>query len=137
MGTQQALKILENLPQKNVRLHKITLNYEKYQKQFQNAICLLVYDVELYEDKFSAVALDALYAGCPLITVPNTWMGEVVLQYQAGILVDDRTPKTLYQALQTIKANYAQYRENARTAGQQLAKTHDPKCTLQLVKDLL
>ena len=72
-ATQIALNKLKALPKQNLITHKQTLNKTQYQNLFPGAICLLIYDHKSYHDKFSGVALDAFYAGCPVITATNTF----------------------------------------------------------------
>lgn len=132
-GTQAALQELHALPQHNLVLHQDTLTEMQYLKLFQNAICLLIYKQKEYQDKFSAVALDSFYAGCPIITAKNTWMGDVAERYNAGIALDNYEPETVQQAIDKIAANYAEFHANAKHAAQVLLKLHDPKRTLEFI----
>lgn len=102
----------------------------QYQALFTNAICLLIYDINNYHDKFSGVVLDACYAGCPIITVANTWMGDTVNRFNAGIVLNNCTPAHILTAVKTIQQNYSFYASNADQAAITLAKEHDPKNTL-------
>lgn len=131
--TQAALHILEDIAADNLILHRETLNQEQYLDQFKNSICLLVYKQRDYQDKFSAVALDSFYAGCPIITAKNTWMGDMAERYTAGIALDTYTPESIQQAIEDIAANYAVYNANAKNAAQQLSQLHDPKHTLRVI----
>ncbi len=133
--TQQALSKLYNLPIENLILNKSTLNAQQYLQQFQNAICLLIYKQQDYQDKFSGIALDAFYAGSPIITAKNTWMGDVAEKYQAGIALSDYAPATVQAAIEQIMQNYALYHANAKHAAQDLAEVHDPRRTLEFIKN--
>lgn len=129
--TAQALKLLENIPSENLTLYKQTLDKEQYLNLFNNAICLLLYDQQGYNDKFSGIALDAFYAGCPVITVSNTWMGDTATQYQAGIAVEKCDLELIKEAINKIINNYAFYHQNAKLAAVELQKQHDPANTLK------
>jgi len=132
-ATQQALELLQSIPSDNLILHKATLDQSQYLKLFNNSICLLLYDKNDYSDKFSGVALDAFYAGCPIITVKNTWMGDTAEKYQAGIALDNYDNASIQQAAEQIINNYAQYHNNAKKAALELSAVHDPRNTLQSI----
>jgi glycosyltransferase involved in cell wall biosynthesis len=136
-ATQQALQLLQNLPIDNLILHKETLDQSQYLDLFNNSICLLLYDKNDYSDKFSGVALDAFYAGCPIITSKNTWMGDTAEQYQAGIALDNYDNTSVQQAAEQIISNYAQYHENAKKAALELSAAHDPRNTLASIHAVL
>lgn len=133
-GTQAALQELHALPQHNLILHQDTLSEGQYLRLFHNAICLLIYKQKDYQDKFSAVALDSFYAGCPVITAKNTWMGDIVQRYNAGVALDNYAPETVQAAIDHIAANYAEFHANARRAATELLEIHDPRNTLEFVK---
>lgn len=129
-ATQQALQLLQTIPNDNLILHQATLNQSQYLELFNNSICLLLYDKHDYSDKFSGVALDAFYAGCPIITAKNTWMGDIAEKYQAGIALDNYDNDSIQQAVGTIIDNYTQYHNNAKKAALELSAEHDPRNTL-------
>ncbi len=129
-ATQQALQLLETIPGNNLILHKATLDQSQYLDLFNNSICLLLYDKNDYSDKFSGVALDAFYAGCPIITVKNTWMGDTTEKYQAGIALDNYDNTIIQQAIENIIKNYAKFNHNAKCAAIELSAAHDPMNTL-------
>ena len=132
--SQLAIQKLEALPQDNITLLRATLDQAQYQALFVNSICLLIYDVNSYHDKFSGVLLDACYAGCPIITVANTWMGETVNRFNAGITVTNRNPETILNAINSIQQSYFLYSNNADHAATILSCEHDPKNTLLAIK---
>ena len=135
--SQIALHKLKGLLKDNLFLHQQTLNHQQYQELFNNSICLLVYDVNNYHDKFSGVTLDAFYACCPIITVANTWMGDTVDRFKAGITLSTRDPKSILNAITIIQDNYEHYANNAERAALVLAKEHDPKNTLLAIQKQL
>jgi glycosyltransferase involved in cell wall biosynthesis len=133
-GVQVALQELHALPHRNLILHQDTLTEEQYLHLFENAICLLIYKQKDYHDKFSAVALDSFYAGCPIITAKNTWMGDVAQRYNAGVALDSYAPELVQAAIDKISANYLEYHNNAKRAARELLELHDPKRTLEYIK---
>jgi glycosyltransferase involved in cell wall biosynthesis len=133
--TQQALQLLQSLPNNNLILHDSTLDQSQYLNLFNNSICLLLYDQKHYHDKFSGVALDAFYSGSPIITINNTWMGDTVQHYQAGIALDNYSYAHMQQAIETIVNNYEFYQNNAKRAAVDLSSKHDPKNTLLYISN--
>ena len=120
-----------------IKLCRSALTALQYQELFLGAICLLVYDQTQYADKFSGVTLDAFYAGCPVITVGDTWMGDITLRFNAGIVLKQPTITTISDAILKIIDQYSYYHENAKRAAQYLIAAHDPKHSLQAVYDYL
>lgn len=132
--TEQALQVLQTLNKNNLVLHTATLTQNQYSALFNNAICLLLYD-KSYKDKFSGVALDAFYAGCPIVTIANTWIGDTVTKYTAGIVLDNYDILNIHAAIETIIKNYSFYQANAQQAAKILSIEHDPKNTLLYIKE--
>lgn len=131
--TLAALEKLKSISKNNLIIHNDTLTKEQYLDLFTNAICLLIYNQKDYQDKFSAVALDAFYAGSPIITAKNTWMGDMAEEYQAGVTLAEYTPENIQQAIDFLIANYEKFNANAKQAAQQLAELHDPRHTLEFL----
>jgi glycosyltransferase involved in cell wall biosynthesis len=134
-ATEEALVQLKTIPTTNLIVHNNTLNQQQYLGLFNNAICLLLHDHILYQDKFSGVTLDAFYAGCPIITAKNTWMGDSVEKYQAGIALENYTNEAITAAINNIVENYVFYHNNAKRAAVTLRQLHDPKNTLIYLRD--
>ncbi len=127
---QAALDVLHKIPRDNLTLHTHTLEKDQYLGLFAHSICLLLYDQSSYSDKFSGIALDAFYAGCPIITIENTWMGDVATEYKAGIALANYELTTIVKAINTIIKDYNFYHNNAKLAAKNLRKLHDPNNTL-------
>ncbi len=133
-SSQLALKELNTLRYAKLIAVNHTLDQQHYLQQYSGSICLQAYDTDCYHDKFSAVSLDAICAGAPIITGAGTWIADTVEQFNAGIIVNDYKPDTLISAMQTIIDNYAQYQQNCFAASKKLAELHHPKHTLALLK---
>ncbi len=116
-----------------VHLKEMALTASEFRSQFQGAICLLLYDPVAYRDKFSAVALEAMQCGAPIITIKDTWMGDLVSFYGSGELVDGNKIEELHSAVKKVRSNYRDYRERAIAAGKKLAVIHQPRNTLKLL----
>ena len=137
--TMLALTKLQKVVNANhrIKLCRNALVANQYQELFLGAICLLVYEQKQYVDKFSGVTLDAFYAGCPVITVANTWMGDITSRYNAGIVLTQPTINSVKDAILTIVEKYNYYHVNSKQAAKYLIKIHDPKHSLQAVYDYL
>jgi len=130
----EALGRMRSLDYPNLELVDQTLSLADYHALFHNAICLLLYDREAYHDKFSSVALEALFSGAPIITVSGTWMGDVVAQHGVGMVLDELSNTAIHAAVQKVKDNFSIYQERALKAGHMLARSHDPRHTLELIE---
>tara|TARA_B110000438_G_scaffold30743_1_gene30176 strand:+ start:550 stop:1665 length:1116 start_codon:yes stop_codon:yes gene_type:complete len=129
-GSANALMRLRALDYPKLELIDRTLPMAEYHSLFQDAICLQLYDRVAYGNKISAVALEALYLGSPLITVSDTWMGDVVTKYGAGVVLDELSNATIHDAVQHVREDFPAFQKRAQAAGQALARLHDPRATL-------
>jgi len=135
--TQKSLHQLQQYEYSGLNKFENTLTRSDYLNLFKGGICLQVYDPCVYENKFSGVTLDALYNGCPVITTSGTWVGETVSRFDAGIVIDDTSPETLFQAVQKIIEHYPEYHQRALRAGDVLRDEHHPLHTLKAIKKYL
>ena len=133
--SKQALEKLTKQKNSHLILHLATLEQAEYQQAFQGAICLLLYNQQDYHNKFSAVALDALYAGCPIITTANTWISQIVQQHTAGIVLENIELSVIHQAVTEIQHKFRDYSYGSKQAGKILANKHDAKRILDLLTD--
>ncbi len=132
-----ALDRLRSLDYPNLELVEQTLSLADYHALFHNAICLLLYDREAYHDKFSSVALEALFSGAPVITPSGTWMGDVVAKYGAGVVLDELSNSAIHEAVQSVRGEFSAFQERALAAGQALACLHDPQSTLDYLESAM
>jgi glycosyltransferase involved in cell wall biosynthesis len=97
-----------------------TLTESAYHALFFRGICIQPYDVQEFADRVSGVTLDALSAGCPVVTVRGTWMARVVENSAAGVVIDEVRPEALLAAVETVISDYPRYGRNAYEAGKVL-----------------
>lgn len=97
-----------------------TLVESAYQTLFVGGVCIQPYDVEEFADRVSGVTLDALSAGCPVVTLKGTWMARVVENGRAGVVIEEARPEALLAAVETVISDYPRYRLNAYEAGRVL-----------------
>jgi UDP:flavonoid glycosyltransferase YjiC (YdhE family) len=92
----------------------------EYARFFSGGICLQPYERSDFADRASGVTLDALVAGCPVVTVSRTWMAQLVERFDAGVVVDEPTPEALHAAVRRIVADYGRFQRVARAGGDTL-----------------
>ena len=101
-----------------------TLTESAYRALFFRGICMQPYDIQEFADRVSGVTLDALSAGCPVVTVRGTWMARVVENSAAGVVIDEVRPESLLTAVETVMSDYSRYRWNAYETGKVLQAEH-------------
>jgi glycosyltransferase involved in cell wall biosynthesis len=111
---------LTGLRYPHLTVHPDTMSATDYAERFAGGICIQPYDRSEYADRASGVTLDALVAGCPVVTVSGTWMARLVNRFDAGIAVEEPTPSALREAIRRIIAEYPHYQRNARIGGETL-----------------
>ncbi len=112
------------------RLHQIgyphldvrpdTLDAAQYADLFKGAICLQLYDANMFADRISGVTLDAFSSGAPVLTTAGSWIARMVQRFEAGVVVDDSAPVPLLATLERQIADYALLQTRARAAGEVL-----------------
>jgi glycosyltransferase involved in cell wall biosynthesis len=120
--TKAEIHRLEKITYPNLRLYPETLRPDEYAQLFDGAICIQLYNVELFSDRISGVTLDALSAGSPIVASAGTWIARMVQRFDAGIIVESTEPKNVLSAIQNIIADYPRYSKNAFAAGQILQR---------------
>jgi len=109
----------------SLKLCPETLDAHEYRMLFKGAICLQLYNQQDFRDRISGVTLDAMSAGAPVVTLAGTWIARVVQRFGAGIVLDDTQPETIHDAVSTIIAAYADYRNKALHTGSVMGTEHD------------
>ena len=94
----------------------------EYAALFPGGISLQPYLRAEYASKMSAITLDSLSAGCPVVTVAGTSMAALVARFDAGAVVDDPNPSALWNACRALLADYPRYRDSARRGGEQIRR---------------
>jgi glycosyltransferase involved in cell wall biosynthesis len=95
---------------------------KEYAALFPGGISMQPYRREEYATKMSAITLDSLSAGCPVVTVAGTSMAGLIERFDAGAVVDEPRPDTLWQACQRLLADYPRFQEQARRGGEQIRR---------------
>jgi len=118
--TKAQIQRLEKTPYPYLHLYPETLKPDEYAELFAGAICIQLYNADLFSDRISGVTLDALTAGCPIVTTPGTWIARMVQRFDAGKVVDRTEPEIIMTAIKEIIAEYSRYSNNAYAGGQNL-----------------
>jgi glycosyltransferase involved in cell wall biosynthesis len=125
---EQTRADFERLQQANypsLRTCPRVLDSGSYDELFQGAICLQLYSQQDFSDRISGVTLDALSAGCPVITLSGTWMARVVAEFNAGIVLDSPDTDQVLGAITALMGQFETYRQNAWKAGRELQLRHN------------
>lgn len=115
--TKAGIQNLEKIPYPHLHLCPETLKADEYAEQFFGAICIQLYNTELFSDRISGVTLDALSAGCPIVTTSGTWIARMVQRFDAGKVVDSTEPEVILAAINKIIDEYLRYSNNAYAGG--------------------
>lgn len=125
---------LERCAYAGLRTHPGTLESAEYFALFDGAICLQPYDRSEFAGRVSAVTVDALACGAPILTTAGTWMGAQVERFEAGLALEDLSPYSLHQAVRRLIESYPRYSANAREAARAIEREHDPARLLAAVQ---
>ena len=120
--TKAELQRLEQISYPCLHLYPETLKPEEYAQLFAGAICVQLYNAELFSDRISGVTLDALTAGSPIVATAGTWIARMVQRFDAGKIVDSTEPENILSAIREIISDYPRYSKNAYAGGQALQR---------------
>ena len=115
--TKAEIQRLEKIPYPHLRLFPETLKQDEYAELFAGAICVQLYNADLFADRISGVTLDALSAGSPIVATSGTWTARMVQRFDAGKIIDSTGPEKTLSAIQEIISDYPRYSKNAYAAG--------------------
>ena len=118
--TKAEIQRLEKISYPYLRLYPETLKPDEYAELFAGAICIQLYNAELFTDRISGVTLDALTAGSPIVATAGTWIARMVQRFDAGEIIGSTEPENVLSAVQKIVSEYPRYSSNAYAAGQVL-----------------
>ena len=103
-----------------------TLSDEEFRAFVRDGIALLPYDADMFRDRVSGVAVDALIEGSPVITSAGSWMAGLVEQFDAGLVVEGSDVKSWRRAIDTVREQWESFRARAVDAAEELARIHQP-----------
>jgi len=129
----QQVTRLEQLGYAGLHPHAETLDSAAYFELFRGAICLQPYVQSEFAHRVSAVTVDALGCGAPVITTADTWMGRSVERLGAGIAIKDPSGEELHRAVHRLIDDYPRYSVAARLAARTIQAEHAPRHLLDAV----
>jgi len=124
---------LERIQYRGLNPHPDTLDSNAYFELFRGAICLQPYLQTEFAHRVSAVTVDALGCGAPVLTTADTWMGDNVERLGAGIALKDPTGERLLEGLERLIDDYPRYSVAARLAARTIEREHSPRHLLEAV----
>ena len=122
--TEKNIDFLKSIPYPYLKIYEKTLSVDDYANLFAGVICIQLYRAADFADRVSGVTLDALVAGCPILTTEGTWIANQVTRFNAGIVVSSTSPECVYDALMKVVENFGFYNKNAVNAGFILQDEH-------------
>ena len=134
--TKAEIQRLEKIPYPHLRLFPETLKPDEYAELFTGAICIQLYNADLFADRISGVTLDALSAGSPIVATAGTWTARLVQRFDAGKIIDNTGPEKTLSAIQDIIAEYPRYSRNAYAAGQVLQQENSAEFLYKTLAEL-
>ena len=114
---QSDIQRLKGIAYPYLQLCPATLNASEYANLFAGAICLQLYDQSDFLDRVSGVTLDAFSFSSPIVAVAETWMARMAQRFDAGVIVEDRSPPQVLSAVQRVIDDYPRYTMHALAAG--------------------
>ncbi|HUN92913.1 MAG TPA: hypothetical protein VMU33_12710 [Burkholderiaceae bacterium] len=118
--TRSALRRLAHVHSPLVATLPQTLDAPGFADLLRGGICLQPYEPDEYADKISAITLDALNAGSPIVTVDGTWMADIARRFGCGEVAASNDPDELLAALERVRRDYATYARRALAAAAEL-----------------
>jgi len=115
--TKAEIRRLEKISYPYLQLFPETLTQDQYAALFAGAICIQLYNADLFADRISGVTLDALSAGSPIVATTGTWTARMVQRFDAGKIIDSTGPESTLSAIREIIADYPRYSQNAYAGG--------------------
>jgi glycosyltransferase involved in cell wall biosynthesis len=123
--TKADITRLKSIPYSHLEICPDTLSKDAYTHFFSGAICIQPYQSSDFADRISGVTLDALSAGCPIVTSAGTWIARQVERFDAGVVFDSISPGHMLTAINKVIAEYEFYSKKAMIAGQILQDEHN------------
>jgi glycosyltransferase involved in cell wall biosynthesis len=133
LAIQEDVERLMRIDYPSLRSQPETLDTEAYLGTFHGAICLQPYDREEFEGRVSAVTVDALASGSPIVTTAGTWMARTVERLECGVSLEDLSAEAIYDAVRAVIGDYDRYSANARKAADAVKEQHSGAHLLRAV----
>lgn len=103
---------LTNHPQ--VSIINRPLLTDDYQALLHTTDCMILpYRNSSYYARVSRVAIEAACLGIPMIYTKGGWLEETVMEFGAGIGIEDENVDELFEAIKTMLSEYAIYHKSA------------------------
>lgn len=83
----------------------------------QGDIAVIPYSVKAFARRTSALLVDGLYCGIPVVALRGTWLGNRIEESGAGLVVVDEDPAAIAEAVMAIRSDLKTYQVRAAHAG--------------------
>lgn len=122
-----AIAEIRHLDLSNVTLVEASLPTADYYALLDSAdVVLLPYWRSIYQARTSGILAEALGAGKVVIATEDTWLGDQIVTYGAGVLCADHDAAALTNAILEVQSRIDYYAPRAAMAQTSWLSTHNP-----------
>lgn len=130
------IRLAERFEEQGGQLVKGILADEAYMELVASADVVLVpYRIRPFRTRTSAVAIDALLAGKPVVAVRGTWAGDLIERYGAGLTYADGDVADMDSALTQVISHLDMYRSKVAAIGSVVQAEYAPERLVEFLRD--
>lgn len=134
-GVRGVARSAERLEKRGVRLVRGNLTDEEFAELVASAdVALIPYRINPFRTRTSAVAIDALLAGKPIVAVRGTWAGGLVERFGAGLTYTGGDAAEMESALSQVISHIGAYRRRVASIIDIVGAEHDPKRLIEFLQ---
>ncbi len=128
-------RLAERLEERSVRLVRDNLTDEGFAELVASAdVALIPYRVRPFRTRTSAVAVDALLAGKPVVAVRGTWAGDLIERHGAGLTYTEGSVTEMEGALSQVLNRIGEYRRRVAEVRATVEAEHAPERLIEFLR---
>lgn len=132
--TPGLLRMARQLEEAGVRLVRDNLGDDEFAALVASAdIALIPYRLGHFRTRTSAVTIDALLAGKPVVTVKGTWSGDLVEHHGAGLTYTDGSVEEMEAAVSEVASRIEEFRRRFAEIAPVIATEHAPERLIEFL----
>lgn len=130
------VRLAERFEERGGRLVRGNLSDEAFVELVASAdVALIPYRIRPFRTRTSAVTIEALMAGKPVVAVRGTWGGDLVDRYGAGLTYADGDVAAMDRALSEVISRLDTFRDRVAEIRNVVAAEHAPERLLDFLRD--
>lgn len=127
------LREFRSRPTTNVTLIDKALDHAGYEALLASAdVVLAPYRRDIYEDRTSGVALEAIVTGRPLVCTRATWLSDLLEAHGAGQAIPDNDTEALQAAILAIRGAWPEVAAAAARGAESCRQAHNADRLVQI-----